>query len=536
MINFSFIVLFHNNNATDCVINSILDQFLSGDEIIIVNDHSTDESLQILTPFKDSVKIVNTDRQGNRGYNRNFGADYAQNDYLMFVDGDIVFLPNAITAMRVSMEKGNIGAVGNVICSSNTSAQMNIVTGIDYLNLIRTDLNIENIIKLNMLSDRRQRYIYDKIALNSVWEYFYTAYVAVNKKIFCEIGGFETCFVGWGAEDDEFGYRLHLKGKLDYNLSAYAVHVPHMRDLYKCLMTNRVNLYRFLAKFPSNTIEIHMTFGNCIKTQLALNYIKKELINSQTYIYPFPNTANIICVNELTEDYPSGYVRFMDKNSTPHVLELFGLALPFRNNNFDVAYCTENLFVYPEPLAAGILTELLRVAKEVRIIKTENPLRMRWDFSQISGLTHISTSGRIVYSSTQISDFDIIEEIDHYKISDGITAKLNEHFIVEENFYHPELFEIPKEHYVILNLTGRKLTAEEKASLMHQYEIIIDSCYDIDVELSDTDIRLTQVLYGDLYRLHTRMLYLIPQGYRILKDDKWWYSSFREHDIIRQNP
>lgn len=161
MVNFSFIVLFHDNNSTDCVIDSILEQMTEDDEIIIVNDHSKKENLQMFIRFGNLIRIVNSDKKGNRGYNRNFGALYARNEYLLFVDGDIIFLPNAITSMRESMERGNVGAVGNVVCSSNTIPQMNLITGTDYLNLIQTDLTWEKIIKLGLLHDHRQHYIYD---------------------------------------------------------------------------------------------------------------------------------------------------------------------------------------------------------------------------------------------------------------------------------------------------------------------------------------------------------------------------------------
>lgn len=535
MITFSFIVLFHDNNSTDYVINSILDQSIEGDEIIIVDDHSKSENIHnMFEQFGDSIKIIHSDRKGNRGYNRNFGALYAKNDYLLFVDGDIIFLPNSISSMRESMQKGNIGAVGNVVCSSNTSPQMNIVTGTDYLNLIRTNLSWESLIKLDLLSDPRQNLIFDKIALNSIWEYFYTAYCAVKKSVFDEIDGFDTSFVGWGAEDDELGYRLHLKGKLEYNLSAFGVHAPHMRNLYQCLVSNRINLYRFLAKFPTNDVELHMTFGNTVKIHLAIDYIKEKLISSGTTIFNFTDKKNCIYINELTNEFPNGYVRFVDNDSNPHILELFGIALPFKNNNFDFAFCTENLFIYPEPLFTAILSEMLRIAQEVHIIKVKDPTRLIWNSSLISGLTHVSTSGRIVYAPTKICDFDIIDCSSYYKISDGIASKMNENFVISENFYHPEYFVIKQKHYILINLTNLKLSVEEKNILMNKYNIIIDNCFDVNVDLPDKDIRLTNILYGDLYRIHTHMAYLIPDGYHIIRDDKWWDYSSRKQDLVIQ--
>ena len=67
MINFSFIVLFHDNNSTDYVIESILSQAVEGDEIIVVNDHSKSENLQIFNRVKKEIKIIHSDVKGNRG-------------------------------------------------------------------------------------------------------------------------------------------------------------------------------------------------------------------------------------------------------------------------------------------------------------------------------------------------------------------------------------------------------------------------------------------------------------------------------------
>ena len=491
--------------------------------------------MDILKAFHEKIKIVHSDRQGNRGYNRNFGASFALNDYLMFVDGDIIFLKGAISALRFSMETGYIGVVGNVVRSNNTPPQMNLLTGTDYDAMLHTDLSFERLIHLGILTDRRQQHIFDKMAVNGLWEYFFSAYCAVKRSAFDAVGGFETNFAGWGVEDDQFGYKLQKYGALDYNVNAYAVHAPHDRDLFRCLISNRLNLYRFLAMEPSNEIELHMTYGNSLKLTNTIDYIRKQLIDAHTQIFDFDIEENCIYFNELTAQYPCGYVLFTAATKEPHLLELLGLAVPFRNKNFQYAYCTENLMIYPEALVSLILSEMLRVAMEVRILKLDKPKRIRWNESLISGLTRISSSGRLIYAANGLCDFCIEDCGTYYQIKDGMATVLNDHFLVDENYYMPELFTRSVPRYLLINLTGALLTDQDYLFWGEKHGVLIQDCYQIMGRDLSGDIRLSEVIAGDLYRLHTPMAYLVPLGVNIDKSDKWWTPSFRDHDIIIQN-
>lgn len=535
MISFSFIILFHNNSDTDRVIDSLLRESIPSDEIIVVDDHSHPDKLRIFDRFGDSTRLIHSDRMGNRAYNRNYGASFAKNDYFLFVDGDMIFLPYAVSAMRVSMENGYVGAVGNIIRSGTTPVQMDILTGVDYLNILHTELSAEQIIQLGLFSDKRQSSLYEKIAVNGLWEYFYSGYCAVNRAAFEEVGGFETTFSGWGVEDDELGYRLHLKGKLDYNSTAYAVHVPHERDLYRCLLSNRVNMYRFLAKTPTNEIELHMTFGNSTRSWHTLECIRRRVLAEHTVLFDFPDGPNRIFVNEMTEQHPFGHVRFTSVNAAVHTLELLGLALPFRNKNFEIGFCSMDLFIYPEFLSSAILGELLRVSMEVRILKVDNPRRINWTKEHLTTPGRSSSYGRVVYLPLEISDFDIEDCGPYYRIRDGVAAKLNDHFLVEENYYMRELFEQTPSQYLLLNLTGAPVPMGKRSTLEQRHHIQIHDCYNLDVCLSQTPVALSHVLAGDLYRLHIPIIYLLPKKVEIDRTDLWWRNPFRQRDIIVQN-
>jgi len=71
-------------------INSVLNQTLKEIEIIIVNDGSTDNSLQIINDLvrnKSNVIVFSTENKGV-AHARNIGLDIAQGEYIKFLDSD----------------------------------------------------------------------------------------------------------------------------------------------------------------------------------------------------------------------------------------------------------------------------------------------------------------------------------------------------------------------------------------------------------------------------------------------------------------
>jgi len=82
-------------------IESVLAQSFDDFELIVVNDGSSDNSLNIINTFEDDrIKILNQSNQGP-GASRNNAMKIARGDYLMFLDGDDFFCRDAMkTAYR----------------------------------------------------------------------------------------------------------------------------------------------------------------------------------------------------------------------------------------------------------------------------------------------------------------------------------------------------------------------------------------------------------------------------------------------------
>ena len=92
-------------------IGSVLEQSRPPDEIIVVDDGSTDGSRAIAASFGDRVRVVQ-ERNGNAPATRNRGAALATGDALMFLDADDVLGPTALEALVEELERqgGGIAA------------------------------------------------------------------------------------------------------------------------------------------------------------------------------------------------------------------------------------------------------------------------------------------------------------------------------------------------------------------------------------------------------------------------------------------
>lgn len=94
-------------------LNSVSNQTYSNLEIIILDDGSDDQSLEICKNFESKDKRVKVFSHPNKGvsYTRNRGIEIATGDYLMFVDGDDYLEPFWVENYINAVEKSNADIV-----------------------------------------------------------------------------------------------------------------------------------------------------------------------------------------------------------------------------------------------------------------------------------------------------------------------------------------------------------------------------------------------------------------------------------------
>lgn len=103
------IPVYNVEHYLDRCINSVLNQSFKNFELILINDGSTDNSLNICSKYADIDKRVRLISQINKGQGaaRNTGLKYAKGNYICFIDSDDFIEKNYLSTLFNNIEKSD---------------------------------------------------------------------------------------------------------------------------------------------------------------------------------------------------------------------------------------------------------------------------------------------------------------------------------------------------------------------------------------------------------------------------------------------
>lgn len=123
MIRVSTIIPTYNSEATLAqAIDSALAQDFAGQEIIVVNDGSTDSTQRVLESYGTRVSVIQQDNRGQPTA-RNRAIENAAGEYLAFLDSDDVWLPGRLAKTVAALERKPNAALVFSLCSCRSSGR-----------------------------------------------------------------------------------------------------------------------------------------------------------------------------------------------------------------------------------------------------------------------------------------------------------------------------------------------------------------------------------------------------------------------------
>lgn len=149
-------------------LSSILNQTYSDLEIILVNDCTPDNSMEIVNKFSDSrIKIINNVTNMGAGYSRKIGIESAQGDYIITIDSDDWIEPQFLENLHKESSQSDM-TFGKMIIdfedstpSTQFDSQTGTFTGIHKFYLMQQ----KKIIFLNTCLVKK--HLYDKVTYDT---------------------------------------------------------------------------------------------------------------------------------------------------------------------------------------------------------------------------------------------------------------------------------------------------------------------------------------------------------------------------------
>lgn len=98
------IPVYNGEKTIQQTVESVLCQTFQDIEILIINDGSSDRTLEILNPISDSRLKIHSFPNAGLAASRNRGIDLAQGDYISFIDADDLWTPDKLQDQLNALE------------------------------------------------------------------------------------------------------------------------------------------------------------------------------------------------------------------------------------------------------------------------------------------------------------------------------------------------------------------------------------------------------------------------------------------------
>ena len=120
-----YVPVYNGEKTIERCIYSILNQSLKPKNILVVNDYSSDNSLQILKKFEKNIQILNNPKNFGLSYTRNFAINELKSRFIASIDADVELEKNWLEILYSCIIKNNATLIGGRMYEKNIENPFN---------------------------------------------------------------------------------------------------------------------------------------------------------------------------------------------------------------------------------------------------------------------------------------------------------------------------------------------------------------------------------------------------------------------------
>ena len=225
-----YIPVYNGESTIESVLKSVLKLSPAPNEIIVINDGSSDSTEKILKGYKKQIKIINNESNMGLGYSRNIGISNSQNENVASLDADVEVTKEWLADLNhVKNEYGGAISGGRLIEKYKDESVYDLWRHVYATQNSFGDENIENLGRPLAGSNT--------LLSKSAWK---------------KVGGYDTRYKTNG-EDSSFCQKLLKQDyKISYSSKAKCYHLR--RDNLKSLVDSSRRGYVFGAGLKEPTL------------------------------------------------------------------------------------------------------------------------------------------------------------------------------------------------------------------------------------------------------------------------------------------
>ncbi|PLX18120.1 MAG: family 2 glycosyl transferase [Candidatus Muiribacterium halophilum] len=210
-------------------LQSVLNQTVLPDEVVIADDGSSDHTDIVVKSFKERFKnkVIHS-YQEDKGFraamSRNKAIAVSKSEYIIMIDGDMMLHKDFIKDHIKYAKRGFFLQGSRVLLKDELTKKILSKEKIDYRDFFSKKIgNHKNLLHLPVLT-----YFISLISKKSL-KGIRTCNLSLFKEDIIKVNGFDESYEGWGREDSDFAQRLIKAGILrkDIKFAAIQFHLYH---------------------------------------------------------------------------------------------------------------------------------------------------------------------------------------------------------------------------------------------------------------------------------------------------------------------